>query len=196
MARYTLTAAGVLFLLYPVLRPWHDETTTEGAAAAMGSTLWVVSHVCAMIGFVLVSLGLLGIRDRIGIGPVAAMWVGTGLTLPYYGAEDFGLYAMATEGDRDDLLAVADALRFAPIPAAMFGIGLITVAAASVWVAGALRDSAARYAAMVFAAGFVLFMPQFFGPPAVRIAHGVLVLAGCVWLGFTAAEASRRTARR
>ena len=28
-----LAAAGVLFLAYPALRPWHDEGTVAGAAA-------------------------------------------------------------------------------------------------------------------------------------------------------------------
>ena len=31
-----------------------------------------------------------------------------------------------------------------------------------------------------FAAGFALFLPQFFMPPAVRIAHGVLLAAGSI----------------
>ena len=42
--RVTLAAAGVLFLLYPVFRPWEDETTAAGAAAAMGSGAWVASR--------------------------------------------------------------------------------------------------------------------------------------------------------
>ena len=33
-------------------------------------------------------------------------WIGAGLTLPYYGAEDFGLHAIAgPKGDRSHLLA-------------------------------------------------------------------------------------------
>jgi hypothetical protein len=40
---------------------------------------------------------------------------------------------------------------------------------------------------MVFALGFALFIPQFWAPPAVRIAHGVLVAAGCVILALTLA---------
>ena len=57
--RIPLSVAGVLFLLYPALRPWEDETTTSGAAAAMGSTAWVVAHLCAMLGFILVAVALL-----------------------------------------------------------------------------------------------------------------------------------------
>ncbi|HEU4423176.1 MAG TPA: hypothetical protein VFR67_11640 [Pilimelia sp.] len=30
-----LAAAGMLFILYPVVRPWEDEATVDGATAAM-----------------------------------------------------------------------------------------------------------------------------------------------------------------
>ncbi|PZS17460.1 MAG: hypothetical protein DLM60_13770 [Pseudonocardiales bacterium] len=51
-------AAGVLFLLYPAVRPWNDETTAAGALRSMGSSAWVAAHLFAMIGFILVPLGL------------------------------------------------------------------------------------------------------------------------------------------
>jgi hypothetical protein len=35
---------------------------------------------------------------------------------------------------------------------------------------------------VLFAAGFALFLPQFYLPAGGRIAHGVLLAAGCVWL--------------
>ena len=179
MSRIALAVAGVLFLLYPVLRPWDDETTAAGAHAAMSSSAWVVSHLFAMLGFVLVGLALLGLRDLVGTTPVAVMWAGAGLTLPYYGAEDFGLNAAAnTTGT--DLLAVAEATRYNPLAAAMFAVGLIALAVGAVLVARAVR----RPGAWVFAAGFVLFLPQFFTPAPVRIAHGVLMLAGLLWLAL------------
>jgi len=40
--------------------------------------------------------------------------------------------------------------------------------------------------AILFAVGFGLFLPQFFGPPALRIGHGVLLAAACVWLAWSA----------
>jgi len=54
-----LAAAGVLFLAYPALRPWHDEGTIAGATASMSSTAWVTAHFFAMLGFILMPLGLL-----------------------------------------------------------------------------------------------------------------------------------------
>jgi hypothetical protein len=186
MSRIALAASGVLFLLYPVLRPWDDETTAAGAHDAMASVAWVASHLFAMIGFVLVGLALLGLRDLVGTRPVAVMWAGAGLTLPYYGAEDFGLHAAATTSGTD-LLAVAEATRYGPVAMSMFGIGLVALAVGAVLVALEVR----RPSAWVFAAGFVLFLPQFFTPAPVRIAHGVLMLVGLVWLAVDARTAAK-----
>lgn len=175
--KWTLTAAGLLFLLYPASRPWQDETTAAGAAASMGSTAWVLSHLFAMIGFILVPIALLEIHRAAAI----TFWAGAGLTLPYYGAEDFGLHAVAQQ---PNVLELAEAVRYNPFAVTMFGAGLVTMGVAAVMVALKLRTTAA----IVFAAGFALFLPQFFTPPAVRIAHGVLMIAGCVWLAWGSAR--------
>ncbi|MFS8100555.1 hypothetical protein LFM09_25840 [Lentzea alba] len=181
--RVTLAAAGLLFLLYPAFRPWEDETTAAGAAAAMGSQAWVWSHLFAMIGFILVPIALLEIHRTAAI----TFWVGAGLTLPYYGAENFGLHEIAAQ---PDLLELAEAVRYNPVAVTTFALGLVTMGVAAVMVALKLRTTAA----WVFAAGFALFLPQFFTPPAIRIAHGVLVLVGCVWLAREKAEHPQLTA--
>jgi hypothetical protein len=178
----SLAAAGVLFLLYPVLRPWTDETTADGAHAAMASPAWVAAHLFAMLGFVLVPLALLALRDVIGLAPMVVMSAGAGLTLPYYGAEDFGLHAAATQGS--NLLAVAEATRYNPVAVTMFGAGLLALAVGAIMTAVAIRRSSVlpRSSGVVFAIGFALFLPQFFTPGPVRIAHGVVMLVGLVWL--------------
>jgi len=189
-----LALAGVLFVLYPAVRPWHDESTVDGAVASLGSGAWVASHLFAMLGFLLVPLGLLA------FAPAAAVttWIGAGLTLPYYGAEDFGLNAVgrrAGAGDRFDVLALVDAVRYGPVAATMFAVGLLTLAvgailaAVAVWRSGTLP----RWAGVPFALGFALFIPQFYAPAAVRIAHGVLLGAGLVWLGVTVGRAAPRS---
>src|ERR687888_2550986 len=114
-----LAVAGVLFILYPAVRPWQDEATVAGAIKAMSSGAWVAAHLFAMVGFILVALGLLGLwnalrrtrAERLALGAVVTTWIGVGLTLPYYGAEDFGLNAIArkaAEGQRFDLLDLVD----------------------------------------------------------------------------------------
>ena len=198
-----LAVAGVLFVLYPAVRPWQDESTVEGATKAMNSGAWVAAHLFAMVGFILVALGLLGLwnalsrtrAERLALGAVVTTWIGVGLTLPYYGAEDFGLNAIArkaAEGQVSDLLGLVEAVRFSPVPITTFGLGLLLLAAGAVLAAVATWRSGvlARSSGILFAAGFALFLPQFFTPPAVRIAHGVLVAAGSIWLAVALWRAS------
>jgi hypothetical protein len=187
-----LAVAGAMFLLYPAVRPWDDESTVDGAVAAMGSGAWVAAHAFAMVGFVLAALGLLALRDAVGgrLATAAAVttWAGAGLVLPYYGAEDFGLHALARRyagGERFDLLAAVDAVRNQPVAITMFAVGLLALAAGGVLAALAVRRSGAlpRSSGLLFGLGLLLFLPQFFTPAPVRIAHGILLAAGCAWLG-------------
>ncbi|GIG61725.1 hypothetical protein Lfu02_60970 [Longispora fulva] len=191
-----LALAGVLFILYPAVRPWEDETTAEGATAAMSSGNWVAAHLFAMLGFILVPLGLLAVRDALratrGAGPALAgavtYWIGAGLTLPYYGAEDFGLHAVAGNATGGlDVLELVKAVRFQPVAITIFLVGLLLLGVGAVLVAVAVSRAGtlSRTAAVVFAVGFALFIPQFYAPPAGRIAHGVLVAVGSVWLALS-----------
>jgi ABC-type arginine transport system permease subunit len=202
-----LAVAGVLFILYPAVRPWQDESTVEGAIKAMSSGAWVAAHLFAMLGFILVALGLLAVwikvsstrAERLAFAAVVTFWIGVGLTLPYYGAEDFGLNAIArkaAEGQRFDLLDLVDTVRFSPVQATMFALGLLLLAAGSVLAAIAVWRSGVlpRSSAILFALGFVLFLPQFYTPSAVRIAHGVLVAAGSIWLALALWRASQAPA--
>jgi hypothetical protein len=192
-----LATAGVLFFLYPAVRPWEDESTLDGATKAMSSGAWVASHLFAMIGFILIPLGLLAVHgavsrtgaERLGFTALVTTWIGVGLTLPYYGAEDFGLNAIARkarEGQVRDLLDLVDTVRFGPAQATLFAVGLLllgvgaVLVAITVWRSGMLP----RSSGILFGVGFALFLPQFFTPPAVRIAHGVLVAAGSIWLAL------------
>jgi hypothetical protein len=190
-----LALSGVLFFLYPVVRPWHDESTVAGAMTSMRSDAWVVAHLFGMLALILMPLGMLALsgllaRSRSGGLALAAtviMWVGAGLTLPYYGAEDFALHAIANQvrsGATLDFLGLVDAIRFGAVAATTFAIGLIllgvggVVAAASIWRTAILP----RFSGVPLAIGLVLLIPQFYLPGWARIAHGVLVAIGLVWL--------------
>jgi hypothetical protein len=188
-----LAAAGVLFLAYPALRPWHDEGQVPGATASMSSAAWVAAHFFAMLGFILIPLGLLALRSALAptrVEPLALTaavlaWIGSGLVLPYYGAEDFGLHAIAgSVGSRADLLGLVDAVRYQPLAVTIFGTGLLLLAAAAVIAAIAVWRSNVlpRTSAILFATGMALFLPQLFGPAAVRIGHGILLAAGLIVL--------------
>jgi hypothetical protein len=57
----SLAVAGILFVLYPLLRPFSDESSLQGAQA-FASTAWIVAHLLAVVGFILLALGLLGLH--------------------------------------------------------------------------------------------------------------------------------------
>lgn len=184
-----LAAAGVLFFLYPVIRPYPDS------AAAMASAAWVVSHLFAVLGFVLLTIGVGALwmalaqtrGERLAFRALMTTGFGVGLTLPYYGAEVFGLHAIGQRSLQDHnraLLDLPDAIRFSPAAAGTFVAGLLLLAAGPTLAAVAVRRSGVlpQICGVPMALGFVLFLPQFFGPPSLRIAHGLLVGFGCIWL--------------
>lgn len=195
LAAAALAVAGVLFFLYPALRPWRDESTADGALQAMSSPWWVATHLFAMIGFILVPLALLAVRrvveatrsERLALTAAVTTWIGAGLTLPYYGAEDFALNTIATkvrDGQSLDLLDLAESIRYHPAAVTTFLVGLLllgvgaVLAAVAIWRSGVLP----RFSGVLFGAGFALFIPQFYVPAAGRVAHGVLMAVGCAWL--------------
>ncbi|GAA1683950.1 hypothetical protein GCM10009733_095500 [Nonomuraea maheshkhaliensis] len=178
-------SSGLLFLLYPAIRPSTDD------AAAMASTAWVAGHAAAMIGFILLGLGVLGLHqvlgDRLSLRAAVVTWIGAGLTLPYYGAEDFGLNVIAQRSLRDGapaLMELAEEFRYGPVAVTMFAVGLVllgagtVMAAVSIWRSGRLQ----KWGGVPPAVGFALFIPQFFGPYPLRVVHGALILVGGVWL--------------
>ncbi|MFF4615773.1 hypothetical protein [Nonomuraea jabiensis] len=178
-------AAGILFLAYPAIRPSGDDAT------AMASTAWVAGHAAAMLGFVLLGLAVLGLHqvlgDRLSLRAAAVTWVGAGLTLPYYGAEDFGLNVIARRSLHDQapaLMELAEEFRYGPVAITMFAVGLLVLAVGAVMAAIAVWRSGTlpKWSGTALAMGFVLFIPQFFGPYPLRIAHGALIMIGGLWL--------------
>ncbi|GAA3675502.1 hypothetical protein GCM10022224_044640 [Nonomuraea antimicrobica] len=175
---------GVLFLLYPALRPSGDD------AAAMASTGWVAGHAAAMLGFVLLGLAVLGLHqvlgDRLSLRAAVVTWIGAGLTLPYYGAEDFGLYVIARRSLRDgapELMELAGEFRFGLVPATMFAAGLVLLAVGAIMAAVSIwrSDRLPKWSGTPLALGFALFIPQFFGPYPLRVVHGALIMIGGLW---------------
>jgi hypothetical protein len=192
-AAAALAVAGILFVLYPALRPYTDETTLDGARA-FASTTWVVSHAMGMLGFIGLAIGLVGVHmaqreTRDGTWSFWALlmtWTGAGLVLTYYGAEAFGLRVigrLAVQSGDAGLLDLAHQVRFGP-GVVLFGAGLVLLAAGGVMTAvTAARDRRlVRCGGILTGICLALYLPQFFGPPPVRVAHGVLLAVGCLWL--------------
>jgi len=203
-------AAGVLLLLFPVLRPWPDESVPSLALAeSFASDRWVLAHLCGIAGLGLLAPTFLGLRTllRAGAPPgsaapgaraatvaAATAWVGAALSSLYFGAEIFGIRTIAQAALRTDdtaLLADVEALRLQPSAMALFGVGLALVAAAGVLAAVALwrGGSRPRWVGVPLAAGLLLYLPQFFGTPAVRVGHGVLVAAGLLLVAWAVRRA-------
>lgn len=218
--RIAFVAAGLSFLLFPVLRPWPDETVASAElATAFASDRWVVAHLFGILGLALLAPALLGLRAllaqadpdddgggagvNLGAGSglatwaLIAAWTGAGFAALYFGAETFGIRTIAEAALRENdtgLLADVEVLRMQPWAVTLFGAGLLLIAASGVLVAIALwrAGTRPRWAGVPLAVGLMLLLPQFFGGPELRITHGFLVAAGCVLIAVTARSLARR----
>lgn len=195
MTSACFAVAGVLFVLYPAIRPFSDETSLHGAAA-FGSTAWVVAHSFAIVAFILLVLGIFGLYlllqdtsvEKVVLIALVASWIGVGLTLPFYGAEVFGLHAIgqaALKQNSAALVSLAADVRGAPgIWFIIFGLILLgagtIVLAVGIWRSGVL----VRWGGIPLAAGFALYIPQFTASQQIRVAHGFLVTLGCGLLAW------------
>ena len=199
-----LAIAGALFVVYPALRPFSDETSLQGAAA-FASTAWLVAHMLAMVGFILTTLGLFGLHlslqdtpaERLSFGALIITWIGVGLLLPFYGGEAFGLHAIGQRALAErsaDLVRMADEVR-SGAGLLMFLAGLILLAVGAILAALAVWRSRRlpKWSGVPFAVAFALYIPQFFGSQPIRIGHGLLVAAGCMWLAVAMWRAQRRS---
>jgi hypothetical protein len=208
-ARWTavfLILSGVFFTLFPAVRPFFDESSLSGAAG-FASARWVVAHAFGMAGLVSLVLGFLGLYLRLRSSgqerrPFLALvltWVGAGLTLPFFGAEAFSLHVIgraALDENNAALLPMVNKVRFGPgIYFVVSGLLLIAagavILATAVWRSGVLP----KWSGVPLAVGFAAFLPSLQGAPLfqpLRIAIGVVIWAGCVWLAAGLAGRGRR----
>ncbi|MHC0039741.1 hypothetical protein [Pseudoneobacillus sp. C159] len=187
--------SGILFVLYPAIRPFSDETSLEGANA-FASTEWLVAHTFAIVAFTLLHLGLLGLHNSLkntalkslSFSAVVFLLLGIGLTLPFYGGETYGLRAIGLEAIAQQnvaLVSLANVVRSGP-GLIMFLIGLLLLAIASIIVAITIWRSGSyhKWSGIPFALGISLFIPQFFGGQPLRVAHGFIVGLGCLLIAI------------
>lgn len=189
LAALTFTIAGILLLVYPLLRPFSSEVGMEGAQA-FGSGAWVVAHSLALGGFILLGVGLLATyRTLLGtrgepwaLWGLVLSWIGIGGTLAYYGAEVFGLHGVAEEALAENnpaLMGAVDHIRWEAGLVwilgglALLGIGTILMAVA-IWKSGRL----VRWSGVLLAIAFALYIPQYAAPQPIRVVHGALILVG------------------
>jgi hypothetical protein len=193
LAALSLVVAGILFVLYPAIRPFSDEASLQGAAA-FASPAWIAAHVMAILGFILMTLALFGLyltlqattAERSALWGLVLSWIGVGLTLPFYGAEVFGLHAIgqaALSQNEAAVLDLANQVRFGP-GFYMIIAGLLLLAAGGIVIAIAIwkSDRLPKWSGIPFALGFLLYIPQFAASQPIRVAHGLLIAAGCLWI--------------
>lgn len=113
MGAVAFAIAGVLFAVYEAVAPRADETTLDGAAAwasaGWGIAGWGIAHISAIVGLILIPLGYGAIRGLLDGTPqektayLAAVigYIGSGLTISYYGAEVYGLKAIGERAMAD-----------------------------------------------------------------------------------------------
>ena len=195
--------AGVLFAVYEAAAPRTDQTTLDGAAS-WTSAGWSVAHISAIVGLILIPLGYGAIRgflegtahERTAFLAATIGYIGSGLTISYYGAEVYGLKAIGQRAVADgdaSLTDVGNDFRLDPTAMTVFAIGLLLIAIAAVLAAIAVwrSDSLPRWSAVPLAALLVTMLPQYFLPHALRIVWGVLVAAAALWLASALWRAAR-----
>lgn len=205
MGALAFALAGILFAIYEAAAPRLDQTTLEGAES-WTTAGWTIAHVSAIVALILVPLGYGALRgylegtrnEKTAFLAATIGYIGSGLTISYYGAEVYGLKAIgqrAVEDGDATMTEVGDAFRYDPTAMTVFAIGLALIAigavfaAVAVWRSGTLN----KWSAVPLAVLLVTMLPQYFLPQSGRIAWGVLVALASLWL---AAEMWRASAKQ
>lgn len=198
VAASSLVLSGVFFVLFPVIRPFFDESSLQGAKE-FASAQWVLAHAFGMGGFILLTVGILGVYlllentevERWVLRALVLSIIGVGLTLPFFGAEAFSLQIIgqaAVNQNNPALIPLVNQVRFGPA-IAFIGTGLILVAAATILLAFAIWKSGVlpKWSGVPSAIGFAVYIPQLQGDPIfqpIRVVIGLVIALGCTWIAW------------
>ncbi|WP_446222013.1 hypothetical protein ACTWPB_19420 [Nocardia sp. IBHARD005] len=187
--------AGILFVIYEAAAPRVTDQTTLASAESWTGFGWSLAHIAAIAGLILIPLGYGALRGHLrgtrneNTAAVAATigYIGSALTISYYGAEAYGLKAIGQRAvaDRDATLTeVGNNFRYDPTAMSVFAIGLTLIAVAAVLAAVAVWRSGTlhRWSGVPLAALLVAMLPQYVLPHTGRIVWGALVAVAALWL--------------
>lgn len=192
----SLAISAFLFAAFPIIRPFGDRSAIPSQVAeTFISTPWVLSHILAIIAFVLLPVGLFGLysflqknhAERISFLGLILGWIGAGLFIPILGTEAFALRAIGqtvVQQKNLALLTLADSIRMGPERAFVI-VGLTILAIGSIMFAIAIwkNGSLPKLSGIVFAIGLSLFFPLL--PQVVRIVDGLLIGIGGIWIAWS-----------
>jgi len=194
-----LGLATFLLALFPLVRPFFPLDVFEPergialASPAFVSTAWIGSHYLAMLGFVLLQLGLLGLygfhagsgSERLALHGLVWCLPGVALILPAFGVE---AYTMPIVGR----LHLAGATGLAPIIALTYRgpmtvvllLGQLGLAIGAFTFAAAIRRDGRlpTWAGFVLATGLAFWLPML--PRPVRVVDGLLIGLGGIPLAW------------
>jgi hypothetical protein len=196
LAAVSLVLSGIFFVLFPVVRPFFDESSLQGAQQ-FASNSWVIAHSLGMGAFIMLSLGFLGVylhlqetkAERRAFRALVLCWIGAGLALPFFGAEAFSLQVIGravVNQNNPALIPLVNEVRFGPAIAFII-LGLLLVAIATIMLASAIWKSGIlpRWSGVPLAIGLAVYIPLLQGSPVfqpIRMADGLLITIGCIWL--------------
>ncbi len=206
---FALGLSALLLTAFPVVRPFFpldprlpDQTLTV-ASPAITSAPWVVSHLIAMLAFVLLLYGMLTVYARLPNGNVepralramVLSLAGITLIMPMLGVETHILPIIGTlhlEGKTD--IAPAVGLIYHGPALAVFLLALLLLAIGVIYLAVAIwhSDVLPRWAGVIFTIGLALWFPPF--PRMIRMVDGLLIGIGGVWLAWSLWQKTPRVA--
>ncbi|WP_205326609.1 hypothetical protein [Glycomyces sp. YM15] len=205
MGALAFALAGVLFVVYEAAAPRADQTTLEGAES-WTSAGWALGHLAAIAGLILIPLGYGALRghlegtrnEKTAFTAATIGYIGSALTISYYGAEVYGLKAIgqrAVEDGDATMTEVGEAFRMDPTALTVFVIGLALIAVAAVLAAVAVWRSGTlnKWSGVPLAILLVTMLPQYFLPHGARIAWGALVTVAALWLAAEMWKVATRT---
>jgi hypothetical protein len=188
-----------LLAIFPLIRPFfvldvfEPERGIDLASPAFVSAAWTGSHYLAMLGFVLLQLGLLAVyrfhagsvADRRALHGLAWSLPGVGLILPAFGVETYtmpvvgGLHLVGATG-----LAPVIALTYRGPMTIVLLLGQLALGVGAFTLAAAIRRDGRlpSWAGFVLAIGLACWLPML--PRPVRVIDGLVIGLGGICLAW------------
>lgn len=200
MGALALGLSAGLLAVFPLVRPFFrldvfaPDATLAGASSAITSAPWLIAHLLAMGGFILL-LGAIpalyaylaaeGDAPRLFRAMVFSI-AGIALVLPMLGVETYALPAIGRiylDGRPDIAPIVTLIYRGLGTVVMLVGLLLLAVGALTFAIVIWTRRTLPRWAALMWAVGLAAWLPLL--PRPIRVVDGLLIGIGGIWLAAT-----------